>query len=263
MGKCRFNDAMKNDFPWALSVHGNPHAVRCRCCNQELNISKGTAVLSRHQETGRHVSASAAAQSQPTIRQQVAQQNDKETINRKALILHVLKIALDGSSFRSSDAFSRNRNLYSVMFPDSAYTNIACGYTKCGYILSHGIAPWVKMKVIESLNGKHYAIHLDETSYNKKIRVEFWVVYCDEEARVSKYLTTKELAVDVDLNTFMNSSAIKSLDDYHVANLSKYLDITESVLEEYQLDKSKFKFCMTDNCNTIRGKVEEVYVHLV
>ena len=140
MGKCRFNDAMKNDFPWALSVHGNPHAVRCRCCNQELNISKGTAVLSRHQETGRHVSASAAAQSQPTIRQQVAQQNDKETIKRKALILHVLKIALDGSSFRSSDAFSRNRNLYSVMFPDSAYTNIACGYTKCGYILSHGIA---------------------------------------------------------------------------------------------------------------------------
>ena len=124
MGKCRFNDAMKNDFPWALSVHGNPHAVRCRCCNQELNISKGTAVLSRHQETGRHVSASAAAQSQPTIRQQVAQQNDKETIKRKALILHVLKIALDGSSFRSSDAFSRNRNLYSVMFPDSAYTNI-------------------------------------------------------------------------------------------------------------------------------------------
>ena len=137
MGKCRFNDAMKNDFPWALSVHGNPHAVRCRCCNQELNISKGTAVLSRHQETGRHVSASAAAQSQPTIRQQVAQQNDKETIKRKALILHVLKIAVDGSSFRSSDAFSRNRNLYSVMFPDSAYTNIACGYTKCGYILSH------------------------------------------------------------------------------------------------------------------------------
>ena len=94
MGKCRFNDAMKNDFPWALSVHGNPHAVRCRCCNQELNISKGTAVLSRHQETGRHVSASAAAQSQPTIRQQVAQQNDKETIKQKALILHVLKILL-------------------------------------------------------------------------------------------------------------------------------------------------------------------------
>ena len=187
MGKCRFNDAMKNDFPWALRVHGNPHAVRCRCCNQELNISKGTAVLSRHQETGRHVSASAAAQSQPTIRQQVAQQNDKETIKRKALILHVLKIALDGSSFRSSDAFSRNRNLYSVMFPDSAYTNIACGYTKCGYILSHGIAPWVKMKVIESLNGKHYAIHLDETSYNKKIRVEFWVVYCDKEARVDEW----------------------------------------------------------------------------
>ena len=77
------------------------------------------------------------------------------------------------------------------------------------------------MKMIESLNGKHYAIHFEEISSDKKIRVEFWVVYCDEEARMSTYLTTKEIAFFIDLIMFMNLSAIKSLDGYQVANVSK------------------------------------------
>ena len=53
-------------------------------------MGKGAAALTKHQKTGRHVFVSAAAQNQPTIRLQMAEQNHQ----RKALIPHVLKIAL-------------------------------------------------------------------------------------------------------------------------------------------------------------------------
>ena len=112
----------------------------------------------------------------------------------------MLKLVLDGSPFGTSDCFSRWRDLYSKMFPDSNYTKLACGPTKATYMLVHDLVPLIKSKITKKLRGERFTIHLDESSYNGKIRLEIWIAYHDSFSIVWHYLSSKELECSVSLN---------------------------------------------------------------
>ena len=66
----------------------------------------------------------------------------------KVVLLHCLKLVLDGHSLRSSDCCSRSRNFYSKLFPDSKYADINCGRTKAGYIIKFALGSYCKELII-------------------------------------------------------------------------------------------------------------------
>ena len=67
-----------------------------------------------------------------------------QTLN--AEIIWSLEVLKCKYSYRSSESKSK---LFCSMFPDSKIAqNFTCGKTKCSYILCHGIAPFVKEKLL-------------------------------------------------------------------------------------------------------------------
>ena len=97
----------------------------------------GSSKLAQHEMQDIHIKAARASVNQSSIVASMSLNDDVETQKLKATFFHVLRIVMDGDSFRSSDPMSRKRSLYSVMFPDSKYTKINCGRTKATYILNH------------------------------------------------------------------------------------------------------------------------------
>jgi len=97
----------------------------------------------------------------------------------KALVLHIIKLVLDGCSFRSSDSASVSRNIYKSMFPDSKYSEIRCGRTKAEYLVTKAIAPWIKSRNVTLFPLKLFGIFVNESTYNSKTRMEFWITVMD------------------------------------------------------------------------------------
>ena len=91
------------------------------------------------------------------------------------------------------------------MFLDSKYTNIAWGKTKATFVTTHGIGPWVVSRRVLEYHDQHFALHLDESTYNGKLILDFWIVYSSpkENKRISTYLTTQELEAQIDVLPFI------------------------------------------------------------
>ena len=150
---CQLNATMKRKYPWALSVPDSPSDARCQndktisvkkgtSFNALFNFSKtyfvcffyrnvfyfspnlGSSKLAQHEMQDIHNKAARASVNQSSIVASMSLNDDVETQKLKATFFHVLRIVMDGGSFRSSDPMSRKRSLYSVMFPDSKYTKI-------------------------------------------------------------------------------------------------------------------------------------------
>ena len=145
---------------------------------------------------------------------------------------------LDGHSLRSSDCCSRSRNFYSKLFPDSKYADINCGRTKAGYIIKFALGSYCKELIISEMADKPFAIHVDESMYHSKVRLEFWVIHFVKQIRRVRYMTTIELKTNFDVSAFLTSdSSLKSLDDVKLVSL-----LLQNVIH-----------VMTDNCSTMRG----------
>ena len=100
---------------------------------------------------------------------------------------------------------SSERAFYSRMFPGSnVQTNIRCGHTKAEYVCTKAIAPWVREQYSNILTSKRFTVHVDETTYNQKTRLEIWIAYYCDRKRVSHYLSTVELECEIDLEAFLN-----------------------------------------------------------
>ena len=120
----------------------------------------------------------------------------------KVVLLHCLKLVLDGHSLRSSDCCSRSRNFYSKLFPGSKYADINCGRTKAGYIIKFALGSYCKELIISEMADKPFAIHVDESMYHSKVRLEFWVIH---------FVTIRHLK---DLPQRFNLSPTDVADDY-------------------------------------------------
>ena len=157
----------------------------------------------------------------------------------KVVLLHCLKLVLDGHFLRSSDCCSRSRNFNSKLFPDSKYADINCGRTKAGYIIKFALGSYCKELIISEMADKPFAIHVDESMYHSKVRLEFWVIHFVKQIRRVRYLTTIELKTNFDVSAFLTSdSSLKSL---------------IGVLDMFSLSLQNVIHVMTDNCSTMRG----------
>ena len=87
----------------------------------------------------------------------------------KVVLLHCLKLVLDGHSLRSSDCCSRSRNFYSKLFPDSKYADINCGRTKAGYIIKFALGSYCKELIISEMADKPFAIHVESRKADKAL----------------------------------------------------------------------------------------------
>ena len=170
-------------------------------------------------------------------------------------------LLLDGNSLRSSESASRKRQLYSKMFPDSTLTEIDCGRTKAGYVIRFALAPFVKEELIDSfIPGSPFAIHVDESTYHGKVRLEYWIIFFKQNERCVRYLTTKELHTNIDVKSFLEDSDHKgTLKELKLVSSEAVYECTIDVIDEFSLNHSDLVHVMTDNCTTMRG-VREGFV---
>ena len=205
-GDCKFTNNLSEKFAWGLRIPGLDHSVRCKYCNTVVKIARGLFALKQHEQSAMHKKNMPSTSSRtPNIAAALYTSCSKETGVLRATIYHCLKIIVDDASFRSSECFSRNRSLYKVMFPDSSFAAINCGKTKTGYIITRAIAPFVRDQVTDKITScDRVGIHMDESSYHKKCRLEFWIVHFDGELRKNSYLRTIELEAKFSVDEFLN-----------------------------------------------------------
>ena len=86
----------------------------------------------------------------------------------KAELIWCLDVVQSKYLFRSSDNKSAQ---FACMFPDSKITkDFSCGQTKCGYLVTHGLAPYLKKLLVEDLNELDNFVSLFDESYNKTVK---------------------------------------------------------------------------------------------
>ena len=129
--------------------------------------------------------------------------SDIEYKGADSTLLHVLKLAFNGSSFRSSDIVSMNRALDKRMFSDSKRADIQCGRTKMACLCEHAIAPWVKNEAKDEYNAQPFGIHTDETTWISKFRLVLLVTFFKDK-KVHRYLSTVDLEVEFDLKRVLH-----------------------------------------------------------
>ena len=109
------------------------HLERCPSGNSKISFVKKPSEATNETEKAAHKTA----QKQTSLIDLVSRD---QTLN--AEIIWSLEVLKCKYSYRSSESKSK---LFCSMFPDSKIAqNFTCGKTKCSYILSHGIAPFVK-----------------------------------------------------------------------------------------------------------------------
>ena len=212
MGICKFQDIWKTLFSWVLPVPENAHKAKCKYCpGKIIDIKCGSQALKRHEACSIHMKAVTSVAGSNIVAQMQAGTSVEEG-KLKVVLLHCLKLVLDGHSQRSSDCCSRSRNFYSKLFPDSKYADINCGRTKAGYIIKFALGSYCKELIISEMADKPFAIHVDESMYHSKVRLEFWVIHFVKQILRVRYLTTIELKTNFDVSAFLTSdSSLKSL----------------------------------------------------
>ena len=117
------------------------------------------------------------------------------------------------------------------------------------YLAVYGLSPYVKPKVSAEISGKLYGLHVDETTYYKKTRLEFWIsVMCYRE-RKGRYLTTIDIQTKIDIEAFIKTdNRIKLIDELKLADSETVFDATAKVLEQ----NSETNF--DDNCDDDKSK---------
>ena len=107
-----------------------------------------------------------------------------------AEILWALKVCTSHYSLNSSEASGA---LFHRMFPDSAIaSSFKCGETKTSYLISHGIAPYLKSQLVEKLRSESamFVLLFDESMNSKTqskqmdVHLRFWI---GDEVRTRYY----------------------------------------------------------------------------
>lgn len=58
---------------------------------------------------------------------------------------------------------------------------------------------------------------VDESTYNSKTRLEFWIAIMNQEVRVLKYLKTIDMETNIDVEDFLKND-LKRSEDVRFAN---------------------------------------------
>ena len=86
----------------------------------------------------------------------------------KAELIWCLDVVQSKYSFRSSD---NKFPQFAYMFPDSKIAkNFSFGRTKCGYLVTHGLASHFKKLLVEDLNELNNFVSLFDEFYNEIVK---------------------------------------------------------------------------------------------
>ena len=173
MGICKFQDIWKTLFSWVLPVPENAHKAKCKYCPGKLiDIKCGSQALKRHEACSIHMKAVTSVAGSTIVAQMQAGTSVEEG-KLKVVLLHCLKLVLDGHSLRSSDCCSRSRNFYSKLFPDSKYADNNCGRTKAGYIIQSSLVySDVTIRHVKDLSQRFNLSPTDVADDYAKLRVK-------------------------------------------------------------------------------------------
>ena len=102
------------------------------------------------------------------------------------------------------------------MFYDSKYADIKCGRTKAEYVITYAVAPCFREELCENVGlSTKNGIHLDESTYNDKVRFELHLSFLGESRqRTTRFLRTVQLEpeIDVEIDFLLNKNE-KSIND--------------------------------------------------
>ncbi|XP_065665582.1 uncharacterized protein LOC136087006 [Hydra vulgaris] len=206
-----------------LQKDKNPSLARCKVCSKLFSVAamgikavdahaRGVKHIERLPQEGYSVLFKETVQSEPQKPISSKQCNISDMLQKekvlKAELICCLDIVQSKYSFRSSENKSKQ---FASMFPDSKIANnFSCGRTKSGYIVTHGLAPYLKKILLGDLNKLDNFVCLFDESYNKVVKkgqMDLHVRYWNEESNTvcTRYYTSefmgKAAAPDI-LNMF-------------------------------------------------------------
>ena len=147
----------------------------------------------------------------------------KDEVVLKAELIWCLDVVQSKYLFRSSDNKSPQ---FAYMFPDSKITkDFSFGRTKCGYLVTHSLAPHFKKLLVEDLNELNNFVSLFDEFYNeikKKGQMDLHIRFWNEESntictRYTSEFMGKAAASDI-LKMF--KSCMTSLNDEKMLQVS-------------------------------------------
>ena len=147
----------------------------------------------------------------------------KDEVVLKAELIWCLDVVQSKYLFRSSDNKSPQ---FAYMFPDSKITkDFSFGRTKCGYLVTHSLAPNFKKLLVEDLNELNNFVSLFDEFYNeikKKGQMDLHIRFWNEESntictRYTSEFMGKAAASDI-LKMF--KSCMTSLNDEKMLQVS-------------------------------------------
>ena len=263
-GESSFTKQHQELYAWAQGTLGASN-VMCTACNTVLSVKNGGYVLKRHNELAKHRTNE---ENQAKSSQKVLNFSKKKVVVAQteliqyAEFLHCLNIIVNNMSFRSSELFKRKEQIYKDMFPDSAIAGKVCiGETKVSYLIKYGIFPPIKELLKAEFNRNEiFGLHIDECSKYDKSKLEFFITTIDNDGnRISKFLSSKELHLDIDCikNAIEKKDTLKmkSILCGTIQGASDIVNATAEVFKENpHIDPELCVYSMTDNCSTMIGK---------
>ena len=192
----------------------------------ESSSSQSSSVASSQQPTllgssSSSLTLASSQENQPSTSKQLQQSTItgslKNSRSYRAEIIWVLNIVMKNQSNNSS---KDSNQMFKSMFPDSVVAaNFSCGPDKVKYLTNHGIAPWVKEKLIEQVDMSSLIVIGFDESLNKvtqtcqmDLHVRFWDPI-DNLVKV-RYYDTRFLghSAHIDLvNNYKNATSAISL----------------------------------------------------
>ena len=194
MGKTKFQDKWISEYPFLQPVKNDCYSAFCTICLKKFKIDgSGVSQVKSHAKCHKKSStvslpgqrtlvvnnsgssAKVTLSKQPVIKQSLP----PEDLRLNAEILQALHYVDSNYSFSSA---STDSNRFRMMFPDSKIAqSYSQGATKIAYAIDHGIAPYLKAKIIRELKGNPFSFKFDETTTSQvKKQYDAYAQYWNE-----------------------------------------------------------------------------------
>lgn len=217
MGKCRFNDNWLDDEKYSSWLQKTTeYEVRCRLFKKTIQLgTMGCKALDAHMKGEKHkryadsqattvpiqmfaalVSTSKANVTPTLVSSGPSTSNAfgtfSPTTTLKAEMLWVLHAVSRHHSYTSNEDMS---TVFRALFPDSECAKtFSCGRDKTSYLARFGLVPYIKRKLLSSVNQGSFVVMFDEsmnrTTKSKQLdlHVRYWAIDENGSRVQSRYL---------------------------------------------------------------------------
>ena len=209
MGGCKYNPVWNREFPWAKPVEGHSSQYYCVLCLKASSCEKGRSELVRHDKGEKHkkrvqdnTSASSGSYLAPSTIVNALKKSEELASNQrkskddahKAEVMLSNLIATHNLPLHFYDCFAEL--LPKIITDSNIVKNMQLHGTKARYTLVHGIAPFVKEKVIKQMVKWPFSLNFDESCKNKTSQLDIVVSFRNEQKRIQvSHFSTVDMKV--------------------------------------------------------------------